>query len=105
MKNPKKLRAKEEPDYKRFGLFCRMLRDSRTMSLRDVVEYSGIPKSTIQDMEHGRTKDPKFYTIIKLSEVYREPMGNFIAILMKSKPPPKIHHRMNVWYKNQGRIQ
>ena len=102
MKNPKKLRKKEEPDFKRFGQFLRMLRDARSMSLVDVTEYSGIPKSTLQDMEHARTKDPKFYAIVKLSEVYREPMSSFTSVLMQSKPPPKLHHRLRVWYKSQG---
>lgn len=103
-KKPVKIQARDKGDYnyEAFGKYLRMLRQSRGLSQGDVEDFSGIPKTTLRDMELGDVKNPTFLNIIRLSSAYNEPLNNFKKVLMQETPPPSIMHRLEVWYKSQG---
>lgn len=66
----------------------RMLRESRGLSQREVVEATGIPRNTYARCEEG-TAEPRISNIIKLSQFYGISVDWFLGTgeYTKSLPP------------------
>lgn len=57
-------------------------REKAGLTQRDLVARSGIPKTTIHDIEHG--KEPRITTLLKLAEALDIPMTRFREVAFEN---------------------
>lgn len=55
------------------GVYLRSLRDTRSLSLREVERQSGVSNAVLSQIESGQVKRPSPDTLYKLSELYGVP--------------------------------
>ena len=70
-KGEKSVKAKETS----IGEKLRVFRQRLKMTLIEVEDQTGVPKSTLHDIETGRIKSPTFADIKKLCKFYRLDMN------------------------------
>ena len=66
----KHMRSEEKTNV---GVYLRSLRDTRSLSLREVERQSGVSNAVLSQIESGQVKRPSPDTLYKLSELYGVP--------------------------------
>ena len=61
------------------GLYLKSLRDTRSLSLREIERKTGVSNAVLSQIESGQVKRPSPETLYKLAELYGVPYDELMA--------------------------
>lgn len=59
------------------------IRKERAMSRTQLCNMSGIPMTTLHDLEEGVTKNPRVLTLIAIANTFQLDISEFVALLLE----------------------
>ena len=71
------------------GVYLRSLRDTRSLSLRDVEKKTGVSNAVLSQIESGQVKRPSPTTLYKLAELFDVPYEELMS--RAGYPMPSRH--------------